>query len=131
MIESKGGESIKGRTIADPALIELGRDVAEALRIVGPATIQCYRDELGNHELTDVNARFGGAFPLPVAAGGEYPQLALALARGEQPEPRIGEFREGVLMTRFFWQVCVGAAGEEVTAPPAGALGEIGTVRRP
>jgi carbamoyl-phosphate synthase large subunit len=131
MIESKGGESIKGRTIADRPLIELGRDVAEALRIIGPATIQCYRDESGRHELTDVNARFGGAFPLPLAAGGDYPALALALARGEWPEPRVGEFQEGVLMTRFFWQVCVDTAGEEVPAAPAEALSEIGTVGRP
>jgi len=131
MIESKGGESIKGRTVKDPTLIELGRDVAEALRIAGPATIQCYRDGSGNHELTDVNARFGGAFPLPLAAGGEYPVLALALARGERPEPRVGVFREGILMTRFFWQVCIGADGESEAAPRAGALSELGTVGRP
>ena len=131
MIESKGGESIKGRTIPDRALIELGRDVAEALQIVGPATIQCYRDGDGHHELTDVNARFGGAFPLPLAAGGDFPALALALARGERPEPRVGEFREGVLMSRFLWQVCVDATGEQTPAGAAGALSEIGTVGRP
>ena len=44
--------------------------------------------------MTDVNPRFGGAFPLPLAAGSRYPELALALARGERPEPRLGEFRE-------------------------------------
>ena len=131
MIESKGGESIKGRTIKDRRLVELGRDVAEALGIVGPATIQCYRDERGHHELTDVNARFGGAFPLPLAAGGAYPELALALARGERPEPRVGEFHEDVLMSRFFWQVCVGAGDEDVEAPRAETLSELGTVGRP
>ena len=36
MIESKGGESIKGMTIADDELIALGRDVSEALGVVGP-----------------------------------------------------------------------------------------------
>src|SRR6185437_4397692 len=36
MIESKGGESIKGMTTKDAELIEHGRHVAEALRIVGP-----------------------------------------------------------------------------------------------
>ena len=69
--------------------------------------------------------------PLPLAAGGEYPVLALALARGERPEPRVGVFREGVLMTRFFWQVCVGVDGESEAAPRAGALSELGTVGRP
>jgi carbamoyl-phosphate synthase large subunit len=49
-----------------------------------------------------VNPRFGGAFPLPLAAGGNYPELVLALVAGERPEPMLGEFREGVAMTRFY-----------------------------
>jgi hypothetical protein len=52
--------------------------------------------------VTDVNLRFGGGFPVPVSAGSRYPELALALARGERPEPRLGEFREGVTMSRYF-----------------------------
>jgi len=55
--------------------------------------------------VTDVNPRFGGGFPLPTAAGSRYPELALALANGERPESRLGEFREGVVMTRFFSHV--------------------------
>ena len=102
MIESKGGESIKGMTIKDWDLIEFGRFVAEELGIQGPANIQCFRVDEGRHEVTDVNPRFGGAFPLPRAAGSRYPELALALARGERPEPSLGDFREGILMTRFF-----------------------------
>ena len=107
MIESKGGESIKGMTIRDERLIELARDVAENLELVGPANIQCFREPDGTHFITDINPRFGGGFPLPLAAGGRYPELALALARGEQPEPRLGEFREGVTMARFFDEVCL------------------------
>jgi carbamoyl-phosphate synthase large subunit len=55
--------------------------------------------------VTDVNPRFGGGFPLPTAAGSRYPELAIALANGETLEPRFGDFREGVVMTRFFSQV--------------------------
>jgi carbamoyl-phosphate synthase large subunit len=101
MIESKGGESIKGRTIKDWTLIEFGAFVAETLGVRGPANVQCFR-EGDRHLVTDVNPRFGGAFPLPTAAGSRYPELALALANGERPEPRLGDFREGVVMTRFF-----------------------------
>ena len=72
MIESKGGESIKGMTIADPRLVELGRSVAEGLRLVGPATVQCF-DEPEGLPVTDINCRFGGAFPLPLAAGRAIP----------------------------------------------------------
>jgi carbamoyl-phosphate synthase large subunit len=117
MIESKGGESIKGMTIADPDLIELGRSVAEALPLAGPANVQCFREADGRLLVTDVNPRFGGAFPLPLAAGSRYPELALALANGERPEPSVGEFRAGVVMTRFFSDLCL-TAGPDGTLEP-------------
>ena len=119
MIESKGGESIKGMTIRDDALIELARDVAEKLRLVGPANIQCFREADGRHLVTDINTRFGGGFPLPLAAGGRYPELALALARGERPEPRLGDFREGIVMTRFFSDLSLTANGDGTLKPLA------------
>jgi carbamoyl-phosphate synthase large subunit len=131
MIESKGGESIKGMTIKDPDLIDHGRRVAEALPIWGPANIQCFREEDGTLLVTDVNPRFGGAFPLPLAAGSRYPELAIALANGERPEPRIGDFREGVVMTRFFSHLCLteGSDGlepfaEEIPEPVASEPGD-------
>ena len=102
MIQSKGGESIKGMTIKDWDLIEFARTVAEALPLRGPANVQVFRDADGRIEVTDVNPRFGGAFPLPLAAGSRYPELALELAEGGRPEPRVGDFREGVVMTRYF-----------------------------
>jgi carbamoyl-phosphate synthase large subunit len=121
MIESKGGESIKGMTIRDEALIEVGRDVAEKLQLVGPANIQCFREADGTHYLTDINPRFGGGFPLPLAAGGRYPELALALARGERPQPRLGDFREGILMTRFFSGLSLTQNGDGTLKPLAPA----------
>jgi carbamoyl-phosphate synthase large subunit len=121
MIESKGGESIKGMTIRDERLIELARDVAEKLRLVGPANIQCFREHDGTHFITDINPRFGGGFPLPLAAGGRYPELALALARGEHPEPRLGDFREGIVMTRFFSGLSLTQNGDGTLKPLAPA----------
>jgi carbamoyl-phosphate synthase large subunit len=121
MIESKGGESIKGMTIRDERLIELARDVAETLELVGPANIQCFREADGSHFFTDINTRFGGGFPLPLAAGGRYPELALALARGEHPEPRLGDFREGIVMTRFFSDLSLTPNGDGTLKPLAPA----------
>jgi carbamoyl-phosphate synthase large subunit len=119
MIESKGGESIKGMTIKDETLIDLARDVAEKLPLVGPANIQCFREPDGAHLLTDINPRFGGGFPLPLAAGGRYPELALALARGERPEPRLGDFEEGIVMTRFFSNLSLTRNGDGTLKPLA------------
>jgi carbamoyl-phosphate synthase large subunit len=124
MIESKGGESIKGMTIADAELIEVGRHVAETLGLVGPANIQCFREPDGTHRVTDINPRFGGAFPLPTAAGSRYPELALALAAGERPEPRLGDFRAGLYMTRFFSELVLSAGVDGTLEPFAEELPE-------
>jgi len=124
MIESKGGESIKGMTIRDTELIEVGRHVSETLELVGPANIQCFREPDGTHRVTDINPRFGGAFPLPTAAGSRYPELAIALAAGERPEPRLGDFRDGLVMTRFFSELVLSAGPGGTLEPFAEELPE-------
>src|SRR5687768_2004629 len=121
MLLSKGGESIKGASFQDRELIEHGARVAEMVGVKGPANVQCFREPDGSLPITDVNTRFGGGFPVPLAAGGRYPELALALARGERPDPRLGEFQAGVVMTRYFSEVCL--------APGEG--GQLAVVHRP
>jgi carbamoyl-phosphate synthase large subunit len=124
MIQSKGGESIKGTTVKDWELIEHGVRTAEAIGLIGPANIQCFREPDGSLPLTDVNPRFGGAFPLPRAAGSRYPELAIALANGERPEPRLGDFREGITMTRFFSHLVLAAGNGGALEPYAEELPE-------
>ena len=68
---------------------------------MGPCTIQCFREHGEVLGITDINTRFGGGFPLPLAAGGDYPALILAMAAGQEVAPRLGEYRSGVVMTRF------------------------------
>ncbi|MFL5823699.1 MAG: ATP-grasp domain-containing protein [Solirubrobacteraceae bacterium] len=125
MIESRGGESIKGTVLHDTELIDLGRDVAEALAVRGPCTIQVFRDRDVGLRITDVNTRFGGAFPAPMYAalpGRTYPELLVRLARGEQVEPHVGEFRAGITFTRYFWQLeldeQLAPTGRDIVEPP-------------
>jgi carbamoyl-phosphate synthase large subunit len=125
MIESRGGESIKGTVIADPELIDLGRRTAEALGVRGPATVQAFRDREIGLGITDVNTRFGGAFPAPMYAalpGRTYPELIVRMARGEEIEPHVGEFRDGVTFTRYYWQLELDASlqptGRDIVDPP-------------
>jgi carbamoyl-phosphate synthase large subunit len=125
MLESRGGESIKGTVIADPELIDLGRRVAESLGVRGPATIQAFRDREIGLGITDVNTRFGGAFPAPMYAalpGRTYPELIVRMARGEVVEPHVGEFRAGVTFTRYYWQLELDDAlrptGRDIVDPP-------------
>jgi carbamoyl-phosphate synthase large subunit len=130
MLESRGGESIKGQVINDAQLIELGQRTMEALRIVGPATIQVFRDPDIGLGITDVNTRFGGAFPAPVYAalpGHSYPELIVRLAAGETVEPHVGDFHAGMTFTRYYWQLELDAGllptGREIVPggpPPPG-----------
>src|SRR5213075_2770386 len=108
MIESRGGESIKGTVVHDDELIELGRRVGEALPVKGPCTIQVFRDPDYGLGITDVNTRFGGAFPAPMYAalsGRTYPELIVRMARGERIEPHVGDFHDGHTFSRWFWQL--------------------------
>jgi carbamoyl-phosphate synthase large subunit len=125
MIESRGGESIKGTVIADPELVSLGAQVSEALGVRGPATIQVFRDPEVGLGITDVNTRFGGAFPAPVYAarpGQTYPELIVRMAHGEPVEPHVGEFRAGVTFTRYYWQLELDEGlrptGRDIVEPP-------------
>jgi carbamoyl-phosphate synthase large subunit len=108
MLESRGGESIKGQVVHDEELIDLGRRVVETLRVRGPATVQVFRDPEVGLGITDVNTRFGGAFPAPVYAalpGRSYPELIVRMAAGEHVAPHVGEFRAGMTFTRYYWQL--------------------------
>jgi carbamoyl-phosphate synthase large subunit len=108
MLESRGGESIKGTVIADAELVELGQRAMEALAVRGPATIQVFRDPDLGIRITDVNTRFGGAFAAPALAalpGRSYPELIVRMAAGEHVAPHVGEYRAGVTFTRFYWQL--------------------------
>jgi carbamoyl-phosphate synthase large subunit len=108
MLESRGGESIKGAVVRDDEVIALGQRTMEALRVSGPATIQVFRDPEIGLAITDVNTRFGGAFPAPVYAalpGRSYPELIVRLAAGEPVAPHVGEFNAGITFTRYYWQL--------------------------
>ena len=108
MIESRGGESIKGTVIDDPELVDLGRRVVEALGVAGPAPCRC-----------SATARSGSASPTSTPAsaapsrrpmyaalpGRTYPELIVRMAAGERIEPHVGEFRAGITFTRYYWQL--------------------------
>jgi carbamoyl-phosphate synthase large subunit len=108
MLESRGGESIKGTVIYDGELIDLGRRVVEALGVRGPCTVQVFRDPEIGLAITDVNTRFGGACPAHLYAalpGRTYPELIVRMARGESIEPHLGDFKTGITFTRYYWQL--------------------------
>ena len=125
MLESRGGESIKGQVIDDPELVELARTVAETLRFRGPGTIQVFRDPEIGIAITDVNPRFGGAFAAPMYAalpGRTYPELIVRMAAGERIEPHVGEYRAGDYFTPLL-RAARARLGAPADGPPDARLG--------
>jgi carbamoyl-phosphate synthase large subunit len=125
MLESRGGESIKGTVLDEPELVDLGRRVVEALEVRGPCTVQIFRDSEVGLGITDVNTRFGGAFPAPMYAalpGRTYPELIVRMARGDDVEPHVGEYRAGMTFTRYYWQLELDErmepTGRDIIDPP-------------
>jgi carbamoyl-phosphate synthase large subunit len=116
MLQAKGGEQIKGETIDDPQLVDLAAQTITTLGLRGPSTVQCFRAGEEILGITDINTRFGGGFPLPQAAGGDYPELILRMASGERVEPRLGQYRAGVVMTRYLDQFILQRSGDRLTA---------------
>jgi carbamoyl-phosphate synthase large subunit len=108
MLESRGGESVKGKVTRDDELVELGRRVGEALPVRGPCTVQVFRDPEVGVAIYDVNTRFGGGFPSHMYGarpGRTYPELIVRMAAGERVEPHVGDFADGMTFARWNWQI--------------------------
>jgi carbamoyl-phosphate synthase large subunit len=108
MLESRGGEAVKGRIPDDPELVEIARATMDALRVRGPGMIQLFRDPELGIGIHDINLRFGGGFAGPIYAalpGRGYPELIARMASGEAVEPHVGEYRKGIYFARFNWQI--------------------------
>ena len=124
MIESKGGESIKGMTIDDADLIEHGRRVVggDGDRRPGehPVLPRARRLAPGHRRQPALRRRLSGADGRRVALPGAR---ARACGRGAVRSRRLGEFRSGVVMTRFFSQIVLHDAGGVLEPLPAASIG--------
>ena len=73
-LEVRAGEVSKAVTVRSPALEDLAERVCDALPgAYGPLTVQVFVDG-GDMAVIEVNARFGGGFPLAREAGADYPR---------------------------------------------------------
>jgi carbamoyl-phosphate synthase large subunit len=93
------GVSVAGRTVHDPELELLGRQVATITGLTYIANIQFRQNRAGQPALLEVNPRVPGTLPLTVASGVDMPRLALDSLRG-RPIPDWVAFRE-LAMVRF------------------------------
>ena len=103
-IRTLAGESIQGVTLGhDPDLeawIANLLEICGSLGAAGPLCLQAFLTGRGP-VLSEINARFGGGFPLGMAAGGAYPAWLLDMADGVPVPSRLGMYQAGLYMTRY------------------------------
>lgn len=100
-IEVRGGEVSKGRTERVPALIAAAHKLASALPGArGPLCFQAIVRPDGSFCVFEINARFGGGYPLAHHAGATFTQWLLEEVMG-RPCTAHDNWREGVTMLRY------------------------------
>jgi carbamoyl-phosphate synthase large subunit len=97
----RAGEVEKGRTEHYPALTEIAEAIARALPSArGALCFQVIDDPLKGPKVIEINARFGGGYPLVHHAGAPFAQWLLEEVSG-RPSTAHNHWREGVLMLRY------------------------------
>lgn len=98
--EVRAGEVSKAITIRYPALMAIAADLPA--RVPGLAGALCFQAIEGPHgpRVIEINARFGGGFPLAHAAGAPFTRWLVEEAAG-LPSSAGDRWREGVTMLRY------------------------------
>jgi carbamoyl-phosphate synthase large subunit len=120
----RSGVMDRGRTVKDPALLDLGRACAAALEFHGAVNIQC-RMVAGVPSVFEINPRFSGGIPLTIEAGADFPRMLVQLALGRPVAPCIGQFADGLWMTSYEASMFVTADRSDALAPHPGLAREV------
>ncbi len=107
-VETRGGEVSKCVTVRKPCLLDLAARLARALPDArGPLCFQAFVDDQDQPQLLEINARFGGGYPVAHQAGANFVQLLIDQIEGRRSTPPT--WVDGLAMTRWddavFWQV--------------------------
>jgi len=101
-LETRGGEVSKGITVRSEPLIGLVTDlVARLPDAFGALNVQVFLDEADTSAVIEINARFGGGFPLTHAAGADYTRWLVEEVYGLPGSAGSDGWRTGVVMLRW------------------------------
>jgi len=102
-IEVRSGESSKGVTARSDAIEAVAHRVCERLPgAYGPLTAQVFLDpSSGELNVIELNARFGGGYPLSWEAGARHPLWLIEEIIGRPSTADAGVWRDGVVMLRY------------------------------
>lgn len=102
-IEVRGGEVTKAVTRRMDRLIELAVGACESLpQPFGPLTLQVFWDHASEEaKVIELNARFGGGYPLAWEAGADFPRWLIEHALGLPHSGATFEWRANLAMLRY------------------------------
>jgi carbamoyl-phosphate synthase large subunit len=105
-IEVRAGEVSKGVTVRSAVLQDLAARVCEALPgACGALNVQVFVDgdvnEPDNLTVIEINARYGGGFPLSLEAGADFPRWMLEELLGLPSTASPDDWRSGLVMLRY------------------------------
>jgi carbamoyl-phosphate synthase large subunit len=100
-IEVRAGEVSKAVTVKHNGLIRIAQGIAQALPGArGPLSIQCFLAPGGSVRVTEINARFGGGYPLTHQAGARFTDWIVEEFLNI-PVSRCDDWTDNLTMLRF------------------------------
>lgn len=108
-VEVRGGEVAKGKTVHNNIVAHLMERVGRIDGALGCLTIQVMRHrETAEIFLIEVNARFGGGYPLTAQSGARYHEWLIDEHLLNKPIAQYGDWQDGLIMLRYDAEVFVG-----------------------
>lgn len=97
------GEVVRARTVRNPVLMKLARQIAESLPGArGPLNIQIFWDDAtARATVIEINPRFGGGYPLAHHAGGKFVDWLLQEHLDGEAPVDLDSWEENLLMVRY------------------------------
>jgi len=99
-LKTRCGEVERALTLDDKLFREDVLKICNEFKPFGPINIQCFVNDDGLI-FSEINARFGGGYPLSDAAGANFPKLLIKLLEGKKLQDYIGIYKRGLIMSRF------------------------------
>jgi carbamoyl-phosphate synthase large subunit len=116
-IEVRAGEVSKAVTVRHDGLIDVARRIAEALPGArGPLSIQCFLAPDGSLRVTEINARFGGGYPLTHRAGARFTDWILEELLAV-PSSATNDWTDNLTMLRYDREVFVSGGSQPTRMP--------------
>jgi len=120
-LEVRAGEVSKAVTVKHRGMTALAKQIAEALpSAYGAFNFQCFLAGDSDIRVIEINARFGGGYPLARQAGADFPRWMLQDLLGIPLDASFDGWQDGLAMLRYDQAVFVEAA-TLADCPPSGS----------